>query len=167
MVKSKYGNSKAAPQLRAKPGPKTGSWHAGMFKSNDPRRWTGGRPKSVHRTVEEIAQESVEDAVAFMVALMNDRNANARDRLAAAKEVLDRGCGKSVDRQVVASMKTNIDIDDAINLTDAELMAIANGAVIRVDPLQEVRTEVIIDRQLIDLKDESNNSYSPESGTDQ
>jgi len=55
----------------------------------------GGRPKGIARTVREQAGGNPEMLVALLLEIAQDPRAVVRDRLAAVKELLDRGWGKA------------------------------------------------------------------------
>ena len=76
--------------------------------------------------LEELCRESADDALAFLLALLGDADAPANTRLQAAREILDRGFGKPVDRTAVLNMSARSDSDGS-DLTTAELMRIASG----------------------------------------
>lgn len=54
---------------------------------------TKGTPNKATASIKEIARQYTNEAVAALVGALNDANAAAR--IAAAKELLDRGYGKS------------------------------------------------------------------------
>lgn len=53
----------------------------------------GGRPKANGR-VADLAKSQTENAIATLVAVMEDKKANAAARVSAATAILDRGWGK-------------------------------------------------------------------------
>lgn len=65
----------------------------GHFKSVDPRRNPGGQHKSV-KEVRRIALQQSPTAMAVLVSIACDKEAKDRDRIAAAREILDRGIGR-------------------------------------------------------------------------
>lgn len=77
----------------AKPGPKPGSKHAGMFTANDPRQSPGGRPKKLAE-IEAHAQLYTIEAIEVQVEIMRDQEAPAVARLRATELVNERGWGK-------------------------------------------------------------------------
>lgn len=58
-------------------------------KSGNP----GGRPKLV-KSVRKLAQQHTLQAMNALICVLDDANAPARDRIVAAREILDRGWGK-------------------------------------------------------------------------
>lgn len=114
----------------AKPGPKPGSRHKGMFTKGDPRINRAGCNVNgiTRKTLETLCREHTESAVAFIVSLIDDPAAPENLRLRAACELLDRAHGRPVDRQVVASLSANGSGGSAASLSDAQLLAIIAGA---------------------------------------
>ena len=100
----------------------SGQWRPGQ--SGNP----SGRPKKTPemRDLEQRCRESAEAALALLVDTINDPDAPRRDRLAAARELLDRGFGKPVDRQAVLNL--NAGGDKAEELSREVLERIAAGA---------------------------------------
>lgn len=102
-------------------GPHSGQWKPGQ--SGNP----SGRPKKSNemRDLERLCRENAEAAFNHLIETINDRDAPANIRLQAAKEVLDRGFGKPIDRQAVL----NLDGGTApAELSREELVKIAAGA---------------------------------------
>lgn len=54
----------------------------------------GGRPKADGR-VKDLARSQTENAIATLVSIMEDKEATAAARVAAASVILDRGWGKA------------------------------------------------------------------------
>ena len=111
----------------AKPGPKPGERHSGQWKpgqSGNP----SGRPKksSEMKDLERLCRESADEALALLVDTIRNPDADHRLRLQAAREVLDRGFGKPVDRSAVLNL--NGSGDQAGTMTRDQLIAIAAGA---------------------------------------
>lgn len=53
----------------------------------------GGRPKGIF-SVTRRAQEAGEEAVEFLLSVMRNAEEETKDRIAAARDILDRGFGK-------------------------------------------------------------------------
>lgn len=124
----------AKPQR--KPGPKPGSRHPGMWKPGQSGNPSGRPKKSPEmKDLERRCRESAEDALALLLEMVNDASAPRRDRLYAAREILDRGFGKPIDRQAVLNMSGPT--DGAQALTRTQLEAIAAGA------LEQERAQVL------------------------
>jgi hypothetical protein len=82
----------------------------------------GGKPKEL-RAIQLLARESGEDAIkALNRVMMCDRSPPAA-RVAAASAILDRGYGKPPAFVTNAADQYR----DVVELSDEELMAIANG----------------------------------------
>ena len=79
--------------------------------------------------LEQLCRESAPDALAYLQDLLADKKAPANTRLAAAREILDRGFGKPVDRTAILNLSGQAG-DAGSNLSDAELMRIASGGVV-------------------------------------
>lgn len=73
--------------------PKTGGRKAGSVNKNP-------------RPLKELAQQHTESAVACLVEIYQDKSAPHAARVSAAKELLDRGNGKSVAHQVIQAEVT-------------------------------------------------------------
>ncbi|PKI18099.1 hypothetical protein [Colwellia sp. 12G3] len=99
----------------------------GSFKSGyDSRRFTQDcTVMSYHQKLGELFREQSFEAVKFIVSVMRDNHAPDKLRLIAAKEILDRGCGKPVDRLVMATLdKDRTQEVDVRELSTAELYAL-------------------------------------------
>jgi hypothetical protein len=76
------------------------------------------------RSIEDQFQEHTHAAIERLTAILNDDSAPPATQLAAAREILDRGYGKSVDRMAIASM-TGADTSKPMEeLSNEELLAI-------------------------------------------
>jgi hypothetical protein len=95
----------------------------GAFKSGyDSRRYTTNNDvMTYHQKIGEMLKEHSYDAVNYMVEVMNDKKSSTKLRLVAAKEILDRGIGKPVDRVVLASIDSTQN-QEVIHLSDNELI---------------------------------------------
>jgi hypothetical protein len=100
---------------------KTDRSRDGRFKKGQSGN-PGGRPK-IFTEVKQAAREHTEAAIETLVSVMDDENATASARVAAAVAILDRGWGKP--GQMVEMNMRNKPVRE---LTDDELMAIAAGA---------------------------------------
>ncbi len=83
-----------------------------------------GRPKTIGH-VRDLARAQTEDAITTLVRIMQDSEASPPARVAAARELLDRGWGKpslpiggADDLPAIRSVR---------ELSEAELLAIAHG----------------------------------------
>jgi hypothetical protein len=81
----------------------------------------------LQRRADTLAREHTERAVATIAEIMDDTFAEDRDRLSAAREILDRGHGKPAQAvvQLPASRQQAIEL---ATLTDAELIEAINDA---------------------------------------
>ena len=112
---------------RRKPGPKPGQRHPGQWKPGQSGNPSGRPKKSPEmKDLERRCRESAEDALRLLLELVNDEDAPRRDRLYAAREILDRGFGKPVDRQAVLNLTGPS--EGAATLSRQQLEAIAAGA---------------------------------------
>lgn len=113
--------------FRRKPGPKPGQRHSGQWKPGQSGNPSGRPKKSPEmKDLERRCRESAEDALRFLLDTIEDDDAPRNVRLQAAREVLDRGFGKPVDRQAVLNMSGPA--QGAAALTRDQLEAIAAGA---------------------------------------
>ena len=118
----------AVSRIKKKTGPRVGQPHSGQFKSIDSRRYIpDGAKGKVRKAVEELCKQHAEDAVAYLANLLQDPDANPKERLVAAGELLDRGYGKAVDRvaiqqvgQAQGSLK-NADIDVLMGVLESRI----------------------------------------------
>lgn len=90
-----------------------------------------GRPKVVGY-VRDLARHKTEEAIATLVDIMQDVDASPAARVAAARELLDRGWGKPA--LPIGGAEDLPPIRSVRELTEAELMAIAHG-------LEEAKTD--------------------------
>ena len=99
----------------------------GAFRSGyDHRRYsTNNDVMTYHKNLGDMLREHSLDAVNYIVEVMNDQSASTKLRLVAAKEILDRGIGKPVDRVVLASLERQRE-KPVEELTDSELISIIN-----------------------------------------
>ena len=118
----------AVSRIKKKTGPRVGQPHSGQFKSIDSRRYIpDGAKGKVRKAVEELCKQHAEDAVAYLANLLQDPDANPKERLVAAGELLDRGYGKAVDRvaiqqvgQAQGSLK-NADMDVLMGVLESRI----------------------------------------------
>jgi len=80
------------------------------------------------KELEALCRESAESAVNLLRTIMADPDQPAPARLQAARELLDRGFGKPIDRQAVLQMNGGTNGTEVEALTEAQLLRIANGA---------------------------------------
>ena len=126
-MKHEFKVPRGAASLRRKPGPKPGSRHPGMFKPGQSGNPSGRPKKSPEmKDLEKRCRESAEQALALMLDIIEDDSAPRNVRLQAAREVLDRGFGKPVDRQAVLNLSGPT--QGAAALSREQLEAIAAGA---------------------------------------
>lgn len=78
-----------APDSRKVAGTRDSSGRFKKGKSGNP----GGR-KSVDQSVTKLAQDHTQDAINTLVEICNDKKAAKNSRVAAAREILDRGWGR-------------------------------------------------------------------------
>jgi hypothetical protein len=81
-----------------------------------------GSPNQAGRALREAASKHTDEALAVLVALMNDAEQPGSVRVAAAQAVLDRGHGRPSQ-----SIETRIEKADVKDMTDAELLAIIHA----------------------------------------
>jgi hypothetical protein len=82
----------------------------------------GGRPKLIGH-VRELAQQQTEKSIKRLVSILDDKDAPHAAVVAAARELLDRGWGKS--SQPIGGASDLPPIRSVRELSEAELMAFA------------------------------------------
>lgn len=91
------------------------------------KRPGAGRPKGAlnkaTKDVRAVAQQFTDDAIKTLAAIMRSDEQPAAARVSAAKELLERGHGKSVQ-----PIEHSGELRTARDMTDAELLAIASRA---------------------------------------
>ena len=99
----------------------------GFKKGYDANRYvkTNHGLVAFHAQLSELLREQSVNAVSFLINTMNDDKAALKLRMVAAKEILDRGIGRPVDRVVVATLDASTG-QDAAKVTTAELEAIVS-----------------------------------------
>ena len=85
----------------------------------------GGRPKGVARTVRELCGGDPHELVAILLSIAKDSTARDADRIAASKELLERGWGKSPAVAVVDG--DHVEVDEMT----AEAVAIIDELVLK------------------------------------
>lgn len=110
----------------------------------------GGRPKAIAE-VQKLARESTPEAMETLRTIMRNKKAPDAARVAATREILDRGWGKALQASVVANL--NHDEEDQRPLKELshdELMAKLNQVTQRIeDALAEY-----VGRDVKDLTDD-------------
>lgn len=88
-----------------------------------------GRPKKgpEMKHLEQLCRESADVAFEYIRGLIRDPDAAPSVRLAAARELLDRGFGKAVDRTAIMALSGG-GAEEPERLSDGELLRIAAGA---------------------------------------
>jgi hypothetical protein len=122
----KASNNAVVVPSRDPRGAKKGIPNSGQFKRGyDPRRNLDGW-SNMHkaRSIEAEFQQHTARAVKALTDVMNDAKATPANRIAAAREILDRGYGKSVDRMAVASLTGAESNKPMEELSNEELLAI-------------------------------------------
>lgn len=99
----------------------------GFKKGFDANRYvpTNNGLVAFHSELSELLRAQSLDALTLLVDTMNNPEAALKLRIVAAKEVLDRGIGRPVDRTVVATLDASTGQDPA-QVTTAELEAIVS-----------------------------------------
>lgn len=107
-----------------KPGPRKGQRHKGQFKKgHDPRRFSVSADRAKRmRPIEQACKESTEDALTVLRDLLTSEC--EKTRLAAAREILDRGHGRPVDRQAVLQISGQSGSGNPEDMKTADLLRI-------------------------------------------
>lgn len=101
--------------------------NGGFAKGYDPRRYsTNNALMSYHQELSTLLREQSLVAVDYIINVMHDDKASVNVRLAAAKDILDRGIGRSVDRVSMATYVENDAEGDVSELSNAQLINIIN-----------------------------------------
>lgn len=96
-------------------------------KGYDHRRYsTNNALMSYHQELSTLLREQSLSAVNYILDVMHDDKAPVNVRLAAAKDILDRGIGRSVDRVSMATYIENDTESDVSELSNAQLLSIIN-----------------------------------------
>lgn len=98
-----------------------------------------GAPNKATAELKQLASEYTEGAVKTLVEVMQDKEAPAPARIAAANSLLDRSHGKPRHEIEVSSGK----VDQAL------LQQLENDMMARLDQARERQRQVLIDRGLI------------------
>jgi hypothetical protein len=107
--------------------------HSGMFKPGpDPRRGSHtARNRQARKTLAEMCAKQTPQAVEFLIATMNNVDECSKVRMTACREILDRGHGKPVGRDVLMTLDGNqaaAKVVDPFTATEAELNQIVKLA---------------------------------------
>ena len=116
------GKATRPPDVPVRPGVWKGHPNPGGFQKGDPRIQGGVISRAKQRTIEAVATEYADEAVDALRSVYRDESAPPAARVMAAKEMLDRGYGKSVDRIAVAQLNDEAK-GSGRKLTRDELMA--------------------------------------------
>jgi len=130
--------------------PQTERVNPGNFKRGpDPRRHIPGGPITQFRAeLSTLCGQQTHTAVTFLIDTMNDENAPLKLRMAACTEILDRGHGKAVSRDVLLTVDASVKADspiDVLTATDEQLNQLVSDALSAPDPI-----ETVIDAELIE-----------------
>ena len=111
-------------------GLKKGQRHAGQFTSNDPRRLTlTPQHRQYRATFAEKCKAHADDVVDFLHSTMMNTKGEGKIRMEAAKELANRGFGKSVGVDVVANLGGNDKaIKDVAALSDDAILTLLINA---------------------------------------
>jgi len=136
--------------MARKEGETRGMWkgqiNAGSFTSDDPRRikltpehW------DYRREFTQLCQEKSTDVVDFLHSTMMDGKQQGKIRLEAGRELLNRGFGRSVGIDVVASLDTAKTVNALpADLTDTEILRLLeSGGALTSSSVPEAEYEVI------------------------
>lgn len=98
-----------------------------LLKSVEVQQYLNKTEQSLNRDLRQIFAQDAVEAYAVLKMIMLKDDALDKDRIAAAKDILDRGGYKPVDR-VISDTQATVSIDKRVeDLPDDELEAIANG----------------------------------------
>jgi hypothetical protein len=106
-------------------------YYKSMKEDQDLSGWGGARPGAgrpagspnrAGRELREAASKHTDEALAVLVALMNDVEQPGSVRVSAAQAVLDRGHGKPMQ-----AVETRIEKADVKDMTDEEFLAVIHA----------------------------------------
>jgi hypothetical protein len=111
-------------------------------KGPDSRRFVPGGPVSRFKAeLSEICGQQTTKAVTFLIETMDDESKPIQVRMSACKEILDRGHGKPVSRDVLltidASAKAEAPVD-VFEATEAQLNQLVSDALSAPKPIETV-----------------------------
>ena len=113
-----YMPTDASPAVHTMKGPK------GRFLPGNCAN-PGGRPKGLASAIRERVGKDGERILAMLLGVLEDEGASRRDRLDAAKILLDRGWGKSPETHV--QIDATASALESAGLSPADLVAMARG----------------------------------------
>lgn len=87
--------------------------------------------------LEQLCRENAEVAFGYLMDLIEDLDAPKQVRLQAAREILDRGFGRPVDRTAIMALPMG-GTDEPDRMTDEELLRVAAGGAIDISPHTQV-----------------------------
>jgi hypothetical protein len=117
--------------------------YGGPFKKGyDPRRNVPDAPiRKFKAELSTLCGEQTTNAVTFLIDTMNDESAPLKLRMVACSEILDRGHGKPVSRDVLltidASAKAEAPVD-VFEATEAQLNQLVSDALSAPKPIETV-----------------------------
>ena len=107
-----------------------------------PRKvWTAEElmKKKIRQDLREVAKDHTHEAFTYLLSVLRNDDANTKDRMSAATQILERGWGKPTTTQ-------EIKVDIYQNMSDGELIRLITGK--EVDPtLLEQREPLTIDHE--------------------
>lgn len=87
-----------------------------------------GTPNKITAEVKALAGDYAPEALEILASIARDKNSSDAARVAAAREILDRACGKP-SQAVTAEINANVAAATAVdvsNLTQEQLLALAS-----------------------------------------
>jgi phage terminase small subunit len=125
----KNGNNATQAAIAAGYSEKTAySQGSRLLKAVEVQQYLNKTIQNLNRDLRQIFSEDAVEAYAVLKAIMLKEDALDKDRISAAKDILDRGGYKPVDR-VVSDTQATVSVDKRVeDLADEELEKLAYGS---------------------------------------
>ena len=105
--------------------------------------------KKIRQDLKEVAKDHTHEAFTYLLSVLRNDDANTKDRMNAATQILERGWGKPTTQQ-------EIKVDLYQNMSDGELIKLITGREIDVDAVNAVREPLTIEHEAQSDDDISN-----------
>ena len=96
--------------------------------------------KKIRQDLKEVAKDHTHEAFTYLLSVLRNDDANTKDRMNAATQILERGWGKPTTHQEVK-------VDVYQGMSDGELIRLITGKEIDVDAVNAVREPLVIEHE--------------------